>query len=1188
MKKKIYILLALFVLSTQSFAKSENKKAQLNNKETQVEINLNNETLTSTNGIEIYYGVNRFQVFNVRRDEKNNKMYIDGNFTLNSYQPTGEIQIEGRDGTALLDGTKGNFKDTFGFMKVGQITGAEVPNDKIYFGGESTKFNNGVVNVENAWFTTDPKVTKDRDLTGLGYSLQSENIKIESGKQVTLINSDIFIKNHKILPVSFPWYRFNIRQGSKVPLFPTWGEESEYGWTLSQGVLYNSKDNKFRGGFAPKFGDQMGLLIGRMENWYKTDKYGESKLNINDLLVYKKADKSINPETNRQNLASFDRWDIDYTHKYSGEYGNLNFGIRSMTYNMNSELKDIIEDYDVKNKFNYRDKKTGKMVTNRPLGDIPDMGDYSNFYTLDTKLTGLGTLKDTTINAKVKLTDDKKAYEYMVTDKINDMGYGSQMDNELFSNVSIVKDNKDYTISANYNYLYDVDPGSNINDLESRREGFGFGVVDKIHKTSFNYDKQTGDKFRRLNSWERNPDLSKKKHQGHYGLEADYIPWTVSEYNKYDTENMNLTFGKYDLTNNVQLKTGIDYKFIEKELNTENDPLRKLVFGKNSRWSQYNRFENITYNKEKENRGYATFYTGIANLTVAGGKFEETVISREGVNGLTENSQEVYRNESDFYEVGLTKENIKLGPLGSIDILGNVRQDRYTKNNDKSTRYQGGLTHKINIFDNSENANRYADMSLGNEFTFFYQGYKYNGNKNDEQNIFINKEDIKRFKDVVSFEFGNTETIYTGEYTVKEKPITNQKIDKNLKNKIDFLVDGDKTISAYYNTNKKFDKEYKTNSNDYYNDLKYNNFGGNVYIGNHEIYYKNRGIDFKDKDFYELNEKIRENVYGYTYRFDENSLTFEYTQGTDKAKAKGTDVLDIDNESYAITYVDGGEIENTYGATYEKFQENYKNNMGGKFETDLNSNVITLRYGYKDKRLSEKELSRYARDEYGNEKEITSEDISKIRTILENRKANGFDFGSLMSNKTNFGEYRRTFDARLTLESKDDMRKEEGYFDSLSKIETSLFYSQERTGFGYTFTQKASGNDKSNWKVTEREHEFSFHIKFGKPSEGWRLRTFIDFYDNIDGTYADGTGRNFFDGIGVEIGKEMDYYEWSAIYKREYSVATRDYEWRAGIQFTLLTFPDNRLFGIGANGGSKKDQKTKSDIRVLNGIKFDD
>ncbi len=35
------------------------------------------------------------------------------------------------------------------------------------------------------------------------------------------------------------------------------------------GSLYGDKDSKFKGGFAPKFADQMGLLIGRWENWYK-------------------------------------------------------------------------------------------------------------------------------------------------------------------------------------------------------------------------------------------------------------------------------------------------------------------------------------------------------------------------------------------------------------------------------------------------------------------------------------------------------------------------------------------------------------------------------------------------------------------------------------------------------------------------------------------------------------------------------------------------------------------------------------------------------------------------------------------------------------------------------------------------------------------------------------------------------
>ena len=67
------------------------------------------------------------------------------------------------------------------------------------------------------------------------------------------------------------------------------------------------------------------------------------------------------------------------------------------------------------------------------------MGDYSNFYTLDTSLTGLGSRKDISLDAKVKLTDDKKAYQYIVTDQIDDLGYDSQVDNDLFSEVYLLQ-----------------------------------------------------------------------------------------------------------------------------------------------------------------------------------------------------------------------------------------------------------------------------------------------------------------------------------------------------------------------------------------------------------------------------------------------------------------------------------------------------------------------------------------------------------------------------------------------------------------------------------------------------------------------------------------------------------------------------------------------------------------------------
>lgn len=1212
MKKKMYLLLALMLIGMKALSEEKiiEKVSDNKSKETEIEISLDNETVTSTNGIDIVYGPNRFKVFDIRRDTAANRMYIDGDFTLDSYQPTGDIRIESQNGVALLDGTKAVFDTTFGYMEVGKVTGAEAPNDRVYFGGERAKFDNGVVLLKNAWFTTDPKVNTNRDLTDLGYYIRSKKIKIEPDKQVTFTGSDLFIQDFDVMPFTLPWYRFNIRQGSEVPLFPVWGDEEDYGWTISTGVLYEGMNGKYRGGFAPKFGDQIGLLAGRWENWYDTGEYGESRLNITDLLLYKKDKNKINSETGRYEPSHDDRWDIEYTHKYEGDYGHFDFGLQSLTYNMNDTLKDIIEDYDAQGRFH--NGKGG-------LGEIPSMGDHSNFYTLDTSLTGLGERKDITIDAKVKLTDDKKGYQYIVNDQIDDLGYDSQVDNDLFSNISVTKDNEDYKISGYYNYLYDMDPGSNPNDLQSRAEDFGFGFEDKNRKISLKYDEKNGDLYRRLNSWERNPDLSKLKTTDKYGLIADYVPWTVAMYDIYDSRNFGAVFGEYKLTDNLSFKTGYDYTFSEKELNLENDPMRKNIFGEKSRWSQYNRFENITYEKIEEQRAFVDLYTGLVNFTFAGGRREETVHTREGINSDLESRK--FKNESDFYEFGLNKNNINLGYLGEIDVFGNIRQDKYksginngvvTEDNDKTTRYQAGLNHRITLLDNSGNADRWADLGLKNEFRFFYEDYKYDGNSKQEFGRLINKDNRYTYGDTVNFEFGNTETVYTGEYTLKERPENDEKSGEIFKNKVDFLIDGDKALSAYYNSDERYSDDYDgTFGNRYNNDLGTKDYGFNIYSGNHEFYYKNQSIDFDDFNFkpFEtitakgLSEEIRENVFGYTYTFGENRLNFEYTQGKDKANVGIYDVLDIDNRTYAVTYINGGEIEHSYSVKYEDYQGNYRGleynekkkpyKFNDNFKTNYNSNVITLRYGFKDKRLSEEELAKYAEREYGKEAgELTAQDISNIRSILENRNSLGFNLNSVMNNRVNFGDYRRSFDIRLTLESKDDMREQEGYWDSLSKIEAAVFYSQNRIGLGYTFTQEADYDDpilaNKQWEVTEREHEFSFHAKIGRPSEGWRLKSYVQFYDSKDTPYGDGSGRRFFDEAGVEIGKEMGYYEWSLAYVREYSIATRDYEWKTALQFTLLTFPDKRLFAVGAKGDSKPDSKAKPDIHVFSGLKIED
>ena len=132
MKKKIYLLLALMLVCMKALSEDKvvESKSDKKSTETEVEISLDNENVTSTNGIDIIYGNNKFKVFNVRRDEPKNRMYIDGDFTIDSYQPMGDIRMESKDGVALLDGSKAIFGQSFGYMEVGKVTGAEAPNDK--------------------------------------------------------------------------------------------------------------------------------------------------------------------------------------------------------------------------------------------------------------------------------------------------------------------------------------------------------------------------------------------------------------------------------------------------------------------------------------------------------------------------------------------------------------------------------------------------------------------------------------------------------------------------------------------------------------------------------------------------------------------------------------------------------------------------------------------------------------------------------------------------------------------------------------------------------------------------------------------------------------------------------------------------------------------------------------------------
>lgn len=1195
MKGKIYLILALVSLMSSNIYSETTS-------ENEVEIDLNSNKMVSKDGVNVRYGALKLKAFEMQVDQEKNKAYVPGEFYIEADEPTGQLKMDLTDGEVSLDGKQGRFGKSLGYLEVGAVTGAEKPNDKIYFGGESTDYKDGKVYLNNAWFTTDPKIRTTRDPLKTGYHLKSDKIIVEPDKQVTFLNSDLYIGEKDIIPFTLPWYRFNIRQGSKVPLFPQWGTKDEYGWFISTGMLYGDKDSKFKGGIAPKFGDQIGLMIGRMENWYDLGKYGKGQLNIDDWLVYKKAEKE-DVERN------FDRWDFNYNHRYSGEYGYLNADYRNATYNMIPTMDDAIDKY-----FYGKGNEKRKGNTWKYVDGVPDKGGNLGFYKLDTDLKNLGENKDITLKAKVNLVSDKEKYGVIVADQLDDMDYNAMADYDLTSEVALNQDNDRYSVGGYYRYLYDMDPGSTKNDMQSRAEDFGFHINDKKYKINLSYDDKTGDKYRKLNSWERDPNFSKVDNKGAYGIKFDYTPWTVSQYTKYDSQNAKATFGEYELYGDWKIKAGYEYNHFEHELSLQDDPFRDTALLKgalgetnNLRDVEYNRYENIIYNKTTENRAFVDFIYGNTKFTLAGGDTKEEIWDREGIydkEGWSDGSYKIYINESTFYEGGVSQDKIPLGALGNLSLYGNIRVDQYDKgyanNNevstdDKSTRYRAGLTHDVTIFDNTVDKNRTLDLTLTNTLNYMYQDYSYSdGDNNINKDIRLrHKENIQNVTDTVEFDLGNTKTIYTVDYKDIKRASTNGKKGEILNQKLDFLIDDENSIGLEYALDKRYTDQNERNED--HNDLTFKNYGVNYKYKDNTFYYKNRRIDssiWEIKNVSNADEKIKEDVYGYVYDFGEDKLNLEYISAKDRRIEDGQKVINNKNQSYSVSYLDGGDVEQKYTASYE----NYENEGAwNPYLSNYDSDVIYLGYSYKDKRFTDQELVSYAASEYKKTPDqLTQYEIDRIRQVLqdrENTRSTTFNLNRIIDDKTTyFGDYKRGFHASIMMQkNKKRYEKTGNYLNSLEELEGRLFYSYNRIGVGYIYNQKASWENsnveenKLKWKDTEKEHEFSLHAKVGKPSEGWRTKAYVKFYDHISGQKDDG---GTFDGFGFEVGKEFGYYEWAIAYERDYSYRTKDYEWSAALQFKLLTFPDNNIFGLGAT--TDIDHKTTPDTYLFNGIKVDD
>ena len=393
---------------------------------------------------------------------------------------------------------------------------------------------------------------------------------------------------------------------------------------------------------------------------------------------------------------------------------------------------------------------------------------------------------------------------------------------------------------------------------------------------------------------------------------------------------------------------------------------------------------------------------------------------------------------------------------GEQNLEGNLKE---TINDDTLTKYDGTISHKLEF--GKENENRLTVSGVG---------YSYDGEKSQEYGRVVNKDNSLKVADEFKIKTGKLETSYKGEVEKREKAINDEKSLESLKNTLDFSYDDKKLASFYYNESDRY--SFKTpysfgNDNETYNDLSNKDFGVTFYAGNHEFYYKNQSIDNmleKNKSFnYDLDEEIRENIYGYSYSFaKDKKLTLQYTEGKDKAWLDSREVIDIKNRLYTVAYQQGTEVQHMISTTYGDYQGNYVANAyenidTTKMNTDYNSDIISLSYSFKDKRMSQEELKYYAGKEFGkNPGEVTPADISRVREIFERNeeRTTAFNLGKSIDNRINyFGDYKRSLNLNLSLERAKADYAPSDYWDALKEFKASVFYSQKRIGLGYIFSE---------------------------------------------------------------------------------------------------------------------------------------
>lgn len=1182
-----YILMFLVLFNSYS---EESKKMDVETNE--ATIDFENEEFTADGGVTFVYPnadptkTGKIKAYKLKKMTDKNLVEASDGVIFEQ----GENKVEAEKLYYNLDDQSLIIRNGVSYVKV---ESAPAGNDKIYYGGEEffAKYPSEA-HVKNAWFTTSSKALKltsfeDKPEEILPYHLKAKKISVYPEKKLVAYN--VFLYAKKVPILWLPWYATSLKSDSKAPLFPVFGSDSDNGSYMIWGLDYGYNSNYFNGSAALKTTGKKGLYIEDWTNVYKVNgnKNNTGTISLSEALILPKGDYEK-------------EYKLEYKHSYTGKYGKISLDYTNQTTNTINDVIDALDDY-----------KNGVSSTYAYEGLETKLQRYE----LSTDLTGMGKNKDTSLKADIQYANNKQFLQALLEEEYDDDdSVDTQRDNDMKSTLELKKDNFLYGFNLKYDYLDDLDPGSQYADTTSHLSDFTVGFNLKKYGVSFSQEEKTWDTWVALDDDERYLNGYYLNKVSGWAEGYSYVPFSVKKYDQYLNETK-IKLGDYKLFNGkMTYSLEFHQKEEEKELNLADDPLRVKAGYTDT---QYFRDEDITYEKNTSQSAKLNLNQGNITYSLELGTEEEIYTDRSiNDSGIT------YENTSNYYDTKLRDKKIDFRKLGTLDLTIGQRYDKYERGDNLTNLYTEGV-HNIGIYSNSGDYFRKVDLSLDNTSKFSYNVYNWDlgnydfNNSNGITNV-SDKDDLEIYRlssrkntltlgNGITFGVGNTKTTYGIDMTKAYNSLyTGWLQDDILVNSIDFKIDDKRTVFVSYGEDKDYTK----------NDM---NSSSSLYGVFNEKYFLDKETDTikltladddKEYGWTHVNTVDDEREEDYIYldsngdylKLADTSKTYGDIETTEKSISdtfsfaktiddKRTYKLaytraDTSEYDYTTSSYDSNGIKNKYSVEYTKkdlyslkfaFQD-YKDEV-----TSLNDErSLEFKYEFKlNKPKKGNESNVKLVDSTGTERfDLTEEELAKIDSKYneEQRKEKGlgFDLMGLGEEKEEV-IYNQYYSIYVNgTRNEDYFKASNNLFDSMESLDITLEAHYKRFKLKYTldqdFTFATNSSSTYGIKKTEsnKEHDFSVLTMIGKDSKSWKIKGEI----GVDETLAKDNG--LIDSWSISVGKEFDFFSTTLKYEREWNETYDIYDWTWSINFALLTFPEKGV-SAGANyenGGLSPEIKT--------------